>query len=121
MKMTLVAAIMASSVLSAGLTCFADPHGAPRAVIPPVDQSTLPPMQKPLPVDPVPQQPQQPQATLEQVFVDAYINHRSPRMMIFVNRTIHGDPVAKDTLNELAHDTKSTPDEIGATPDDYAM
>jgi hypothetical protein len=37
----------------------------------------------------------------EDAFVQAYVNHRSPRIMVFVNRTIQGDPLPKDGLEEV--------------------
>ncbi len=37
----------------------------------------------------------------EDAFVQAYVAHRSPRIMVFVNRTINGDPLPKDGLDEL--------------------
>jgi hypothetical protein len=51
-------------------------------------------------------QPGMPQAAApgirnEDVFVQAYVNHRSPKIMVFVNRTIQGDPLPKDGLDEV--------------------
>ncbi len=37
----------------------------------------------------------------EDVFVQAYTSHRSPRIMVFVNRTITGQALPKDGLEEL--------------------
>ncbi len=37
----------------------------------------------------------------EEAFVRAYEARRNPRMMVFVNRTIQGDPLPKDGLEEL--------------------
>ena len=101
------------------------------------------PMAKPLPpegYDPnLPQQPApppgpgQPQAggpgaaagpymiNNEEAFVQAYVGHRSPRMMVWTNRTIHGDPVNAAHLQELVQGKPATADVIGATPDDYAL
>ncbi len=56
----------------------------------------------------------------EEQFVDAYVAHRSPRMMVWTNRTIHGDPVNAAHLQDLVQG-KSSADVIGATPDDYAL
>jgi hypothetical protein len=37
----------------------------------------------------------------EDAFVQAYVNRRSPKIMVFVNRTIQGDPLPKDGLEEV--------------------
>ena len=37
----------------------------------------------------------------EEAFVQAYTSRRSPRIMVFVNRTIQGDILPKDNLEEL--------------------
>jgi hypothetical protein len=90
------AAVMASATLSLGMLCYGDP--LQRTVVPPPDQGAYP-VQKPLPQEAPPPAPTGP--TVEQAFVQAYVNHRSPTIMIFVNRTIHGDPLPKDGLVEL--------------------
>lgn len=37
----------------------------------------------------------------EDIFVQAYTQRRSPKIMVFVNRTIQGDPLPKDGLAEV--------------------
>ncbi|MGN6368808.1 MAG: hypothetical protein ACTHN5_11150 [Phycisphaerae bacterium] len=56
----------------------------------------------------------------EDEFLQGYLAHRSPRIMVWTNRTIHGDPVNAAHLADLVQGKAST-DSIGATPDDYAL
>jgi hypothetical protein len=90
--------------------------------------------QPPMPQPPVPVAPNAAQIASmanglpeEEPFVQAYEAHRRPRMMVFVNRNILGDPLPKDNLEQLIHAT--TPearaeaekyDDVGATAADYA-
>jgi hypothetical protein len=39
----------------------------------------------------------------EDAFVQAYVNRRSPRIMVFVNRTIQGDAVPQENLQQLVN------------------
>jgi hypothetical protein len=126
MKAVTIGAVLAN-VLAAGVLFGAD---VPRVYVPgPGDQNAYQPQvqPKPLPPDnyipggmtpppqPYPGQPGQPGAMQpgpggvvanpsirnEDVFVQAYAAHRNPRIMVFVNRTITGDPLPKDGLEEL--------------------
>jgi hypothetical protein len=56
----------------------------------------------------------------EDAFVQAYVARRSPKIMVFVNRTIQGDPLPKDGLEEILRvtDRQMAPD---ANINDYAM
>jgi hypothetical protein len=105
--------------LSLGLVAYGDP--VPRAVIPPANDpgSYRPvPAEKPLPPESLPQAPQQPQGpSVEDVFLQAYVNHRSPQIMIYVNRTLHGDALTRDELAKA----QNTEDKIGANPEDYEL
>lgn len=110
--------------------CQDQPVG--RVAVPPPDapQAYAPvPMPKPLPPEgyipgqplPQPGQPLPPgpggaapdtSIQNEDAFLKAYDNRRSPRIMVWVNRTLQGDP-ANAPADKL--------DSIGATPEDFGM
>jgi hypothetical protein len=61
---------------------------------------------QPMPGQPMGGQPMQPgvlnrSIPNEDIFVQAYAAHRNPRIMVFVNRTITGQQLPKDGLEEL--------------------
>ena len=115
-KLTLLSLALALLSLTVLATCEEAPP--PRTAIPaPDDQKAYEPvpMPKPLPPDPS-MQPQPVQNTVgpapsirnEDPFLKAYDNRRSPRLMVWVNRTIQGDPLPKDGLEELLRIEKNT-------------
>jgi hypothetical protein len=117
MKITLMAAVLGA--LSLGVVAYGDP--VPRTNVPSANDPGAyqpVPAQKPLPPESLPQAPQQPQGpSVEDVFLQSYVNHRSPQIMIFVNRTLHGDTLSRDELAK-AQDKQ---DQIGASPEDYEL
>lgn len=78
------------------------PNAAPEVPQPP--QPPLPPL-PPTAMVPAPNAAQIASAgnalPEEEAFVRAYTGRRSPRIMVFVNRTIQGDILPKDNLDEL--------------------
>jgi hypothetical protein len=155
MKKFLASAVLMTTAVSFA-ACQNEPLQRTEAPLPDDQGAYRPmPMQKPLPPEgyipgqpmPDPNQPQPPMQSgirNEEAFLQAYANKRSPRIMVFVNRTIVGDPLPKDGLQEIArtdvtHKTagpggntaaaKSVSvkkaveayDSIGASADDYEM
>jgi len=70
----------------------------------------------------------------EEPFVQAYVARRSPKIMVFVNRTIQGDPLSPDALQQViqtgsyagngstsVQTNPSQADWVGATSTDYQM
>lgn len=61
----------------------------------------------------------------EEAYVAAYQNRRSPRMMVFVNRTLQGDAVPKAELDTMISEGRvinvTRQDEIAASRSDYEM
>jgi hypothetical protein len=120
----MTAAVALTGAAMAGGSFGAD---VPRVYVPgPGDQNAYQPQVQPKPLPPpdyVPGQPYQPgqpgqpgmmpgqpmgqpgvlnrSIPNEQLFVQAYAAHRNPRIMVFVNRTITGEALPKDGLEEL--------------------
>jgi hypothetical protein len=120
MKAIILAAVVA---VSGSLIARCDDAVVPRAPIPaPNDAASYRPIPQPKPLPPeatgeYPGGPNGPPVAIthqalpeEENFVKAYEAARSPRIMVFVNRTIQGDILPKDNLEELikVEDTQSS-------------
>ncbi len=133
MKWQALAAVVLTGVTLMG-GCTGTPVqtvAVPRADDPSAYRPQIEP--KPLPPDgymygqpagqPMPQGGQQtlgnPSIENEDAFVAAY-QKRSPRIMVFVNRTIEGEPLSKDNLDDVIRG-QNIPSAIGATSVDYDM
>jgi hypothetical protein len=124
-----VSAVMLAGALSLMLGCQTEP--VQRVNVPGSMAEGPAPAPKPLPPDGyMPGQPLPPAGqaapqgpTVEEAFLQAYTNKRSPRIMVMVNQTIHGDPLPTDQFNDLARNSAAPPeyDSIGASPADYEM
>jgi hypothetical protein len=131
----LSAALLTSSILVVGCetTTPVQPVAIPRPDDPTAYRPT--PQHKPMPqvgdvpgIQPGFGQPQgmpagagaAPGIQNEEAFIAAYAK-RSPRIMIFVNRTIQGDALSRDRLDEVVHNTGESTQVSGISAADYEM
>lgn len=81
------------------------------------------PQPQPQPVYPQPQPPVVAPTRVglpaEEAYVKGYQNRRSPRIMVFVNRSLTGDPLPADKLAQMAKSDTNSVDIVGATATDY--
>jgi len=104
MKRALLMALFAGAITAGNLQAQDAPHiiaapaNDPRAYQPQVAPRPLPAEStQVVPTGPAMREP----LPSEEAFVRAYLAHRSPRVMVFVNRTINGDSLQPDGLAEL--------------------
>jgi hypothetical protein len=136
MKTLLLTAVAAVALSIASMGCQQEPV-VPRSAIPAPDNQAAyqpVPQQKPLPPEATGEYPGGPNGPVlpvthqplpeEDNFVKGYQAARSPRIMVFVNRTIQGDVLPPDNLAALVQQPNGQPangkyDNIGASRTDY--